>query len=1071
MGKTSSLLCAILAFAPAVAALAGPAKLDAQHIATAAIEGRVRGESEAVNGAQVRVTNAATGYAIQTTASGGRFAVLGLPVGGPYLVVVEHLGYRPASRDSVFLALGDRLQIDFTLVPLAFALDTLHVVAAPTSLAHARIGVGTTISDSALHRLPTIDRDFYDFVRLTPQALVRQGEVGIAGGGVSTRFNSFLLDGVSERGLVGNFAGGTGQGAKAISIEAVKEYQVLLSPYDTRYGDFAGALINAVTRSGTNEMRGTAFVYGRNEQLARGTPHLTSSPYERLQFGFTLGGPIVCDRAHFFVAPEFQRLNAPAPGPYVGQSPESEVPIPVFEDDVRRFGDLLEQRGVQPGSSGRVRTGNPLVNLFARVDVAWPERNSRLVLWNNYSRAENIVFSRGPPTSALTAGSQSFPLSSTGFTSTVAKEVIAAQLYTHLRNGGLNEAVIAFRTQPSRTVPRVRAPSISVVVPHTNLTGTYLLEAGSHDVAHGIGVSQTTLEIADHLTLSLGGRHVAGMGARVELFQSEGRGLPGSYGSWHFSSLDSFERGEADRFRIVRELEGSRARPIGAHYSFYLSDEWRAAERLSIVSGLRVDLVDLGGRPAYNAAVDTLYGRRTTNVLAAHPHWSPRIGFDWEITGDGRARLRGGTGLFVGRPPIGWLSQPFRSTGNSVVTLQCGTGSTVGPVPEFVADYRNQPAACGDGDRVEEGPVNLAHPELRMAETFRASLAFDHALPWRMLMTVEGLYTKQRNDFVYVNLNLVGASATDRHGRVLYGGFAASGRARPDHKSDRFSEVIELRNHSKSYSFQGAARLEKRFSDRLEATASYAYSRAYDVQTAPSPFSALDNWRAGRVVSGRHETIRADRSTLDSPHHVSIAATYRAPWQRWVTDLALYYVGQSGLPFTYRAFGGVGMGDLNADGTNLNDPIYIPRVVSDTAEMRFENTADAAAQQAAFESLIERTDCLRRQRGRILARNSCRAPWVHISNASVRQTLPPLRGNLLTVQLDVFNVLNLLNDRWGHFREVAGAVPPLLQHVGQTAGSAATSQPIYRFDADRAHFSSDNLESAYQLQLALRYTF
>lgn len=1027
-------------------------------------------QQEDVDGALVRVVNGATGYVTQTATQRGRFAVLGLQVGGPYSVVVRGLGYRAEQRDSVFLTVGQQLQLDFELVPLALALDTLRVVAAPPPVVSHGMGIGITISDSALHRLPTINRDLYDFVRLTPQVTIASGGSGLSGGGVSNRFNNFLLDGVSERGLIGNFAAGTGQGAKQISIEAVKEYQVLLSPYDPRYGDFAGALVNAVTRNGTNQVHGTVFGYYRNDDLARGTPFLLESTYQRAQFGFAIGGPIVRDRAHFFVAPEVQRYTAPAPGPYVGQSTNSSVPLPVSPADVARFTDTLRGYGLEPGSAGRVTVGNPLVNLFARIDVAWPERNSRLVVWNNYSRADNILFSRETPISLLTRGAGLvFPLSSARYTSTVFKEVAATQLYTYLRRGGLNELLIGFKAQPAHITPDERAPAISVAAPSADAAGTVYLEAGSNEVAHGISTGQTSLEIADNLTLALGSRHRAGFGARAEWLEVSSVGLPATYGSWLFLSLDSLERGEASRYRLVKVL-GPRPPRRGVHYSAYAGDEWRATERLALMVGLRADVVSLWGRAPYNAAVDSLFGRATSDGSAARLHWSPRIGFSWDLRDDGRSRLQGGAGVFVGRPPIPWLNGSFRNYGSGVGELVCGPGP--GSAPRFVPDYQQQPQACADGRGLgPRGPVNLADKDLRLAETLRASLAYHRGLPWGMIATVEGLYTRNLSDFVFVNLDLAGPVGVDQHGRVLYGIPNPAGTASPlTVSTGRFSEVIELRNQSKNYSFQLAVRLEKRFSDRLEATASYAYSQVRDVQTPPSSFNFLENWRTGRVVSGLHEEISASVSALDIPHHIVVAGTYRAPWRRWVADLSVYYVGVSGSPYTYIAWGRGTRGDLNADGTNLNDPIYVPRDVSDPTEILFDSTlADVATQQAALEQFIEGTPCLRRQRGQIMARNSCRALWTNVTNASLRVTLPPVGGRTLSVQLDVFNLLNLLNENWGRARLVSpGPNAPLLEQVAQ---NPSPSQPIFRFDPGRARFDDQNLESAYQLQLALRYNF
>jgi hypothetical protein len=213
-------------------------------------------------------------------------------------------------------------------------------------------------------------------------------------------------------------------------------------------------------------------------------------------------------------------------------------------------------------------------------------------------------------------------------------------------------------------------------------------------------------------------------------------------------------------------------------------------------------------------------------------------------------------------------------------------------------------------------------------------------------------------------------------------------------------------------------------------------------------------------------------SSYEIPHRVVVAGTFTAPWTRWATGISLYYVGESGMPFTFTdSTAGdptrQATGDLNADGSNANDPIYVPRNAADTAEIVFTPT-DVARQQAALESIIAKTPCLRRQRGRILARNSCAGPWVHTSSAAVRQSVPALAGHEATVELEIFNLLNLIRHDWGLYR-----VPNtfLLKQVGQTAGTAATSQPVFAFDPNWQPFSTANAESAYQLQIALRYRF
>jgi hypothetical protein len=364
--------------------------------------------------------------------------------------------------------------------------------------------------------------------------------------------------------------------------------------------------------------------------------------------------------------------------------------------------------------------------------------------------------------------------------------------------------------------------------------------------------------------------------------------------------------------------------------------------------------------------------------------------------------------------------------------------------------------------------VDLLDRNLRMMRTARGSLAYDGSLPGGFRLTGELLVTRALSDFVFVNLNLQDPETTDRNGRVMYGAIAPSGVATPRRRSG-FSEVIDLRNTARGGSHQIAARLEKELTDRTTGALSYTYSRARDAQTPLRVNTRGTNvWASARIVSGREDDFAPGISSNDVPHRVVLAGAYAIPRPRWRTELSFYYVGESGRPFTYLAWGTRRRGDLNADGTNTNDPIYVPRSAFDTSEIRFDGSDGAVqSQQAAFEGLVERTSCLKRQRGRILERNSCREPWSNTTIASVRQSIP-VGTRTLEAQLDVFNVLNLLSSRWGLRREAA---PSLLEHVGQTAEPAQTSQSIFHFDATAPRWTTVAAESAFQLQLGLRYRF
>jgi hypothetical protein len=974
--------------------------------------------------------------------------VQGLESGGPYTIDVRHIGFVPHQLKQLYLALGERRDVAFTLIPLTTSLDTVRIATgnASTSI-DAAGGVGTLISDSTLRRLPTLNGDMYDFVRMVPQVGTR---FGLSGAGASFRFNNLVIDGVSDRQLQGNNAPGGANSTKSISLDAVKEYQVLLSPFDPRYGDFAGLLVNAVTKSGTNVLHGSAYAYVRDAQLARSGSFLGTSAYDRELYGLSIGGPIVRDRVHFFVAAEMQRATAPARGPYVGQPVDGTPSLSVLADNVTRFAALLRDRGIDPGDGRRVMLPNPNTNGFGRVDVALPELKSRLVLRGNFSRTEFTQFQRRE-------SANPFPLSSVATATRVEKQTTAAQLFTQLSPSAFNEFRAGYSTSPLISVPYAIAPSILVTA-----DGVQLVAGPAGGTSSG--ARQVSAEMGDHLSFRAVSNHTIGLGAHVEFFRYHVVGFRNGLGQWIFPSLDALANGAASSYTIGKDFGSAEAPVNGTEPSAYVSDEWRLSDRLSLTFGLRMDALTVSGMPAYNPAVDTAFRRRTSDFPSMHPQWSPRFGFTWEPNADRRTSIRGGAGIFVGRPPIGWLVGPMRSNGAGVRMLRCA-GRNISPFTPYPAA---QPATCTDGSGPSTGPVTLVDRNLRMAESFRTSLTVERRLPRNVTGKVEGLYSKVRSDFLFSNVNLRGPVGVDSHGRVMYGAILA-GVAQPSRVDAAFPEVTDLRNQSGGDSWSLTGEVYKPWSDYFAMSASYTHSRVRDVQsvTNSSVAAPLDIWATERPISGRWDDRSTGVSSFEIPHRVVVSATYAARWKRQTTDISLSYIGESGSPFTYGdSTAGTFSGDLNADGTSADDPIYVPRDATDPSEIVFAGGGDSAAVQgAAFERFIRDTPCLQHQRGRIIARNSCRGSWVNTSNVSVRQSLPPIAGHRASIQLEVFNVLNLLNPSWGLLKVPN---PWILQYAGQTTG--ATPQHMFRFGATAPN-TVQNAESSYQLQLSLRYVF
>lgn len=1055
-------------------------KLCAQGPTTAAIGGRILDDSaRGLQGVEIVVTNQATGISLRAVSRReGRYLVSGLEIGGPYGVVVRRIGSPMQSRAGLFLSVGQQLNLDFSLEQQPVTLQPVETRAAEDRLfSRAHMGTETLLSDSLIHQMPIINRDLYDLSRLVPQMSTW---FALTATGAGPRANSIRIDGVSDQSPASNFAAGALYGGKVIPLDAVKEYQVLFSPFDVRHGSFAGAGINVVTRSGTNEFHGSVFGYGTNERLGANVPLVRNARYEKRQGGFSLGGPIVRDHLLFFLSSEFQQRAIPATGPYLGQATPDQSSPAVSETDIARFERLLSGYNLEGGSAGAVTNHNPSASVFLRLDAPLRSWNSRVTVRGTYSHADSSIFAR--PTSLSPTNcppNPCFSLSSLQHSRWVDKRSVAVQLISTFASGAHNEFRAGYLDLDAGFRPTVKQPLILVTVPGTSGTPA-VLQSGTHEIATGQNNRNWTREITDDLSI-FAGAHRLTVGVSSQMFGLRAFQQRGAYGVWEFASLDSLQTGTVSRYRVTRDT-GSVTAASGSWHAAYLGDEWEASSRLLFTFGLRADASVLSARPPYVAGVDSVFHLRTDAVPSGEVRWSPRMGFNYHLASDGGApaQVRGGVGLFTGRPPLFWLFGGFSAYGLSARTLQCGTlPSDAGPAPAFLPDFRNPPHACAGGQSFgasTSGEIDVIDPNLRPPQTMRVSLAMDGQLPFGLTGTIEGLYTRSTQGVLFSPINLAEPAESDRHGRVMYGAITATGVAVPRRISYLVGDVIAITNQSRDYAYDitGELRKQSRFA---EVNASLSFGRSHDVQSL-RPTSALltDNWRFARPVTGRQDELVLATSDFDQPFRMRLSGTLHSPWRKLPTELSFFYIGGSGVAYTYVGGGTQGRGDLNADGAAGNDPIYIPRNAFDTAEIRFAGSdAEVEGQQVAFDRFVNGADCLQKQRGRMMSRNSCRSPSMNLTNLAIRQALPAPGGQSLGVELQVFNFLNLLNGDWGRIEMPPGAALAttsqiaLLSQTGQTAGSQG--QPIYRFDATTQRYSYDNFDTYYQIQLAVRYTF
>jgi hypothetical protein len=1055
-----------------VLALFAVSPLMAQGVTTAAIRGRLLDDAGSpVVGATVILMNASTGQRVQgVSRAGGLYSLENVPVGGPYTLEARYIGYQAARRSSIVLSLGQVLGIDLRMERAAVELEAIVATAEEQErlFSPATTGTELTVSDSLLRRLPTLDRSFTDFVRLTPQ-VAEPDFGGISVAGQNNRFNTIQVDGstVNDRFGLGStgLTGGQAQG-RAVGLEAVKEYQVLLAPYDVRQGNFTGALINAVTKSGTNTLFGSAFYYFRNQSLA-GDP-LGLTDFSRHQFGGAVGGPILRDKAHFFVNAEFRRSSRPAAGPYVGQ-PGTVGPVKASQADVDAFNAALGTYGLpNTGVGTLVSNKNPLANLLARLDYQ-VGGSSRLTFRYIYNDATDDIFSRSTGTT--------FDLSTAGYRFENRTHNPSLQFITNFGSGASNEVLFSWNRIRDRRNPNVTAPLIIVQnFDAADGSGVYNLQSGAERFSQGNELDQDIYEFTDNLTFPMGAHRIT-VGTRNEIYRVRNLFAQSSYGVWTFDDVADFEAGVVEQYESAGDLGAGIAATFTAGiFGVYVQDQWQVTPKFSVVGGVRVDVPTFFDQPTYDQRV--IDDGFATDVPSGHLMFAPRVGFNYDLGGR-QTQVRGGAGLFTGTPAYVWYSNAYSNNGTKIGRVTC-TGTNV---PVFSTELGG-PLACADGTGIADGStigeVNTVADGTRFPQVLRMNLAVDRRLPGNLLGTAEFIYTKGVNDFFIVNRNLGDPVGDDANGRVMYGTFNANGTVSPNYVDVGLygpsfnGGVYELRNTNNNYSWSLTTQLQKRFSQSWEGNIGYTYSQSKDVQSFTSS-RAISNWRFGRSLSGSQLEDGAGTSAFHRPHRLVAGITYTFPWRSIPTDISFSYVGQSGGPYTLIAGGGSGRGDLNADGTNTNDPIYLP--MDPAAEMEFAditNGASAAEQAAAFNQYLAEDACLAAQRGAIMERNSCRNPWQSFLNVTLRQTLPRFGNNTLMLEVGIFNLLNLLDEDWGRAKTVGGGVFNDVTMLNAVAPGAGQGPQVFQFDPSQVterYRPTSSTNNSYQIQMGLRYAF
>ena len=1061
--------------------------VNAQGSTTARITGSVSSSGEILPGATVIAVHTPTGAEYGTvTNTQGRFTLNNLNVGGPYRITTNFVGYDASVTDNIYLALGQTLDLELALEESSLELEEV-IVTSNGVFDGTRTGNQTNISEEAITSMPTVERGLNDYTRLTPQALVT-GNGGISFSGINNRFNAIFIDGAVNNDVFGLANSGTngGQtGISPISPDALEQIQVVLAPYDVTLGGFAGGGINAVTRSGTNEFEGSAYYFLRNEQLSGRTPtdnpdieRTRLAPFTVNTYGARLGGPIIKNKLFFFANVEIERREEPRPfipEDYIGNATVADL------EAVRN--NLINNFGYDPG--GFLNNAQTTEGEKVLVKLDWNvNRDHKLSVRHSYVQATTNIFS--------TPSNVFVPFANTGVFFPSTTNSFAAELKSQFGQNASNNLIFGYtRVRDDRDVIGEPFPSIRMQ------DGAGLVNVGTDNFSLSNIVFQDVFTLTNNFNLYKG-KHTFTLGTHNEFFQIQNLFTIFSTPRYQyfFNGVNRFLDGENPDLVLFGHEQlapgqseirlGDEAENLGPTFSalqmaFYVQDEWQATNDFKLTVGLRADIpIFLEDPPLENTDFNQntvedieqfydLQGARASNTPNTQILLSPRVGFNWDVTGNKQTQLRGGVGVFTSRVPWVWPGGMYIRNGLNSSLFASGGLPIYGNPSQWQTNLFNATSPSGD--------VDLFVEDFKYPQVFRASAAVDQQLPWGLVGSLEFLYTKTLNniDVKSVNLRPSTQNLAGPDNRPIFN----LGNA----VDPTYTNVTLVDNTNEGYTWNITAQLQKDFSNGFTGGLSYSFTRAESLFDGTG-FINYTNWDDIISVQGKNNPPLT-RSVFDAGSRITSFMSYRKEYaNHFATSISLFFNGQSGQPYTYVYNDNDQLTNQSTESTS-NIPIYIPASQDD---ILLANQIDedgnliksAEEQWQELNAFIENDEYLSSRRGDYVERNESRTPFENILDIKIAQDffITTSGGNRHTFQvtLDVFNFTNLLNKDWGRRYFVNDNTFPLINFAGfvPDGDGNPTNLPAFTFDDPGEPFAivqSGILSARWSAQLGLRYIF
>ena len=1074
------------------------APIQAQ-VTTASMSGKVTDATsrETIIGATIQALHEPSGTSYGAiTNMDGRFFIQGMRTGGPYKVSISYVGYQTAVYKEIFLQLGEAFSLNAGLKESNELLDEIVVMGSKSRFNNEKTGATTHISNSQMSTLPTVERSISDIARLSPYA---NGTSFAGGDGRST---NFTVDGANFNNNFGLSSALPG-GGNPISLEAIEEVQVVIAPFDVRQTNFIGGGINAITKSGTNTFRGTAYTYYRNQDMrgnrVNGTDLGARADESKTTYGFSLGGPIIKNRLFFFVNYEKEKI----PGEvikYRGREENEEAGGMVSRtklSDLQRVSEYVKEKyGYDTGSWTDFPADEENTKFLARLDWNITDQH-RLSL--RYNTTKNTVWNAPNENSSDTGyrlygtarvGTQSMSYANSMYSMDNKVDSWSADLNSRFGDRFSNQLLFTYsHIQDVRGTGSSVFPFIDIMAGQDK-EGNQLMEPyislGEELFSYNNAVKNKITTITDNFTF-FSGSHKLTAGLSFEHQTAQNSYMRNGTGYYRYNSIEDFLNGAApESFAVTYGFNGVKAPNAQVSFNqlgFYAQDEWDLHPRLKLTYGVRFDNLwfdndDLQRNDAIYALdfggehIDT--GKWPKSRLQI----SPRIGFTWDMKGDKSLKLRGGSGIFTGRLPLVFFcnmptnanmvqnSVQFKTTyANGVAVshdprLDQLAGNLLTNVDDIIAKF-GLPTSIET--HTAGSKISGVDRHFKMPQVWKTSLAVDYQVPVAFPLSVTGevMFTKAINAVTTRNINIKGSEGWQRFNgadnRLIYPA---------DYQYNKGYNAVVMTNTSKGYGYTANITVNSQPVENLNIMLAYTHTESKEVSGLPGS-DPVSTWQSMNTIDGPNFATM-QRSAYVVPDKVIASIGYYFP-SRFKgltrgTHINLFYSGYSagGYSFMYT-------NDMNGDGIT-NDLMYIPK---DDSEISFTDEAD----RKAFWAFVEQDSYLKNHKGEYAEAYRARAPWVHRFDLRLAEDFSFRIGRTkhnFQLTFDIMNVGNLINSKWG--------IPKInsscnYHRILKYEGQDAAGKPTFSMYKQNGEYPTTSFEydqdysNCWKLQVGVRYIF